>query len=96
MAGVGLVGSDEGIDFRLRGREAGEVVTETTNERLRLGGGVAGELLLSELGVDEAVDVGVLKFLGQRLKRPPGLVGPLDLAGGLRPRIGGAHLDPGG
>ncbi len=95
FAGVGLVGSDEGIDFGLRGREARKVVTDAADERLRSGGGVAGEFLLGELGGDEAIDVGVLEFFGERLERPPGLVGPLRFGGGLRARIGGAHLDPG-
>ena len=90
------MGGDEGVDFGLGGRQAGEVIAETPDQRLRLGRGAAGEFLLGELGVDEAVDVGVLELLGERLKRPPRLVGPLRFDRRLVARIDGAGLDPGG
>ena len=36
----------------------------------------------------------MLELLGQRLERPPGLVGALRFAGGLRARVRCAHADP--
>ena len=87
---------DERIDLRLRRRESGEVVAEPADERLRLGGGAAGQFLFGQLGVDETVDVDVLEFFGERLERPPGLVGALGLSGGLIARVDGPGLDPGG
>ena len=64
LTGVGLMGRDEGVDLGLRGREAGEVVTQTTDQRLGLGRGAPGEFLFGQLGVDEAVDIGVLEIFG--------------------------------
>ena len=90
------MGRDESVDFGLGGWESGQVIAEAADESLRLSRGAPAEFLFGKFGVDEAVDVGVLEILGERLEGPPGLVSPLDLAGGLRPRIGGAHLDPGG
>ena len=96
LAGVGLMGREEGVDFGLRGREPGEVVAQPTDQRLRLGRGAPGELLFGQLGVDEAVDIGVFEIFGERLEGPPGLIGAFDLHGRLVARVDGPGLDPGG
>ena len=62
------MGRNEGIDLRLGRRQARQVVTQTPNQCLRLCGRAAREFLRVQFGVDEAVDIGVLEFLGQRLE----------------------------
>ena len=96
LTGVGLMSGDEGVDLGLSGRQAGEVIAETTDQRLRFGRGAPGEFLFGQLGVDKTVDVGVLEFLGERLEGPPGFIGAFDLDGRLVARVDGPGLDPGG
>ena len=68
LAGIGLVGGDEGVDLGLGGRKTGQVIAEPADERLWLGGRAARQFLLGQLGVDETVDVGVREFFGQGLE----------------------------
>ena len=68
LAGVGLVGRNESVDFGLGGWESGQVIAEAADQCLRLGRRAAGQFLLGEFGVDEAVDIGVLEIFGEGLE----------------------------